>query len=63
MAERAGRAPATGGFAAGLRTRQLPHYPSDRARFGYLTIVVLIAVVLYYVYWEEGATLPLLLPY
>jgi MFS transporter len=59
-----GRTPAaTGGWATGLRSRQLTHYPSDRARYGYLGIVVLIAVVLYYVYWEEGATLPLLLPF
>lgn len=44
-------------------SRQLQHYPTDAARRMYLTIVVCIAVVLYYVYWEEGATLPLMLPY
>ena len=43
--------------------RQLQRYPADGARYWYLTIVVLIAVVLYYVYWEEGATLPLMLPF
>ena len=43
--------------------RQLSRYPADGARYWYLTIVVLIAVVLYYVYWEEGATLPLMLPF
>lgn len=47
----------------GLWERKLAHYPTDRRRIAYLTIVVLIAVVLYYVYWEEGATLPLMLPY
>jgi MFS family permease len=43
--------------------RQLRTYPTDGSRYWYLTIVVLIAVVLYYVYWEEGATLPLMLPF
>jgi MFS family permease len=46
-----------------LLSRQLDRYPDRAARLSYLGIVVLIAVVLYYVYWEEGATLPLLLPY
>ncbi|HLX87012.1 MAG TPA: MFS transporter, partial [Acidimicrobiales bacterium] len=44
-------------------SRELATYPSERARYGYLGIVVLIAVALYYVYWEEGATLPLMLPF
>jgi Major Facilitator Superfamily len=50
-------------WANTLWTRRLHRYPSDAARYAYLVIVVLIAVVLYYVYWEEGATLPLLAPY
>jgi MFS family permease len=50
-------------WANTLWTRRIHRYPTNRARFLYLGIVVLIAVVLYYVYWEEGATLPLLLPY
>ena len=44
-------------------SRQLERYPSDASRYWYLAIVVMIAVVLYYVYWEEGATLPLMLPF
>ena len=44
-------------------SRQLRAYPTDGSRYWYLTVVVLIAVVLYYVYWEEGATLPLMLPF
>ncbi len=50
-------------WAGTLLRRRIHHYPSDAVRYMYLGIVVLIAVVLYYVYWEEGATLPLLLPY
>ena len=50
-------------WSSTLWTRRLSRYPSDAARHLYLALVVLIAVVLYYVYWEEGATLPLLLPY
>jgi len=46
-----------------LIKRQLDRYPERGARLSYLGIVVLLTVVLYYVYWEEGATLPLLLPY
>jgi len=50
-------------WANTLWTRRIHRYPSHATRYMYLGIVVLIAVVLYYVYWEEGATLPLLLPY
>jgi MFS family permease len=50
-------------WANTLWTRRLHKYPSNVVRYWYLALVVLIAVVLYYVYWEEGATLPLLLPY
>ena len=50
-------------WANTLWTRRIHRYPSHGMRYLYLGIVVLIAVVLYYVYWEEGATLPLLLPY
>ena len=50
-------------WANTLWTRRLHRYPSNAVRYWYLAQVVLIAVVLYYVYWEEGATLPLLLPY
>jgi MFS family permease len=50
-------------WANTLWSRRLHRYPSNALRYWYLAQVVLIAVVLYYVYWEEGATLPLLLPY
>ena len=50
-------------WANTLLNRRIHRYPSHGMRFFYLGIVVMIAVVLYYVYWEEGATLPLLLPY
>jgi len=50
-------------WANTLWTRRLHKYPSNAVRYWYLAQVVLIAVVLYYVYWEEGATLPLLLPF
>ncbi|HXX91578.1 MAG TPA: MFS transporter [Acidimicrobiales bacterium] len=50
-------------WANTLWSRRIHRYPSHPRRYMYLGIVVLIAVVLYYVYWEEGATLPLLLPY
>jgi MFS family permease len=50
-------------WANTLWSRRIHRYPSDGMRYLYLAIVVMIAVVLYYVYWEEGATLPLLLPY
>jgi MFS transporter len=50
-------------WANTLWRRRIHRYPSNGVRYMYLGIVVLIAVVLYYVYWEEGATLPLLLPY
>src|SRR5579875_359676 len=46
-----------------LIRRRLDRYPSTAPRYAYLGIVVLIAISLYYIYWEEGATLPLLLPY
>ncbi len=45
-----------------LVKRQLPHYPRTGARYGYLAIVVLTTVMLYYLYYVEGAVLPLLLP-
>ncbi|HMK63956.1 MAG TPA: MFS transporter [Acidimicrobiales bacterium] len=46
-----------------VRRRVLTSYPTDGRRYAYLAMVVAIAVALYYVYWEEGATLPLMLPY
>jgi len=36
-----------------LWKRQLTHYPSTAARTGYLGIVVLTTIVLYYLYYVE----------
>ena len=44
-------------------TRQLNHYPRPAQRYGYLGIVVLTTIVLYYLYYVEGAVTPLMLPY
>jgi len=46
-----------------LWKRQLTRYPNRPARMGYLGIVVLTTIVLYYLYYVEGAITPLLLPY
>jgi len=46
-----------------LWRRQLTTYPNKPARMGYLGIVVLTTIVLYYLYYVEGAITPLLLPY
>jgi MFS family permease len=44
-------------------TRQLSRYPDTWPRIGYLSIVVLTTIMLYYLYYVEGAVTPLLLPY
>lgn len=44
-------------------TRQLNQYPRPAQRYGYLGIVVLTTIVLYYLYYVEGAITPLMLPY
>ncbi|HMK99608.1 MAG TPA: MFS transporter [Acidimicrobiales bacterium] len=59
----ASAAPAGTGPSRRVRRRELTSYPSEGRRYAYLAMVVAIAVVLYYVYWEEGATLPLMLPF
>ena len=46
-----------------LWKRQLTRYPSTPARMGYLGIVVVTTIVLYYLYYVEGTVTPLLLPY
>jgi MFS family permease len=43
--------------------RQLSNYPKTLPRYGYLAVVVLTTIVLYYLYYVEGAVTPLLLPY
>jgi MFS family permease len=49
------------GNALGRRT--LAHYPETAARTGYLGIVVLTTIVLYYLYYVEGTVTPKMLPY
>ena len=44
-------------------TRRLDHYPDTLPRIGYLSIVVLTTIMLYYLYYVEGAVTPRMLPY
>jgi MFS family permease len=44
-------------------TRRLDRYPDTWPRIGYLSIVVLTTIMLYYLYYVEGAVTPRLLPY
>ena len=55
--------PDHGGFLKGLGRRQLYTYPRTVPRLGYLGIVTLTTIMLYYLYYEEGALTPLMLPY
>ncbi len=55
--------PARGRLARALGKRQLTKYPDTLPRLGYLAIVVLTTIMLYYLYYVEGAVTPLLLPY
>jgi len=43
--------------------RQLHRYPRTLPRFGYLMIVMLTTITLYYLYYVEGAVTPKMLPY
>ena len=43
--------------------RELDRYPDPLPRFGYLSIVVLTTIMLYYLYYVEGAVTPRMLPY
>jgi MFS family permease len=52
-----------GRLANAFWRRQLNHYPDTWPRIGYLAIVVLTTIMLYYLYYVEGAVTPLLLPY
>jgi MFS family permease len=51
------------GLANALGRRQLYKYPNTLPRLGYLSIVVLTTIMLYYLYYVEGAVTPLMLPY
>ena len=42
---------------------ELYKYPNTLPRLGYLSIVVLTTIMLYYLYYVEGAVTPLMLPY
>ena len=53
----------TGKWANAFGRRQLFKYPNTWPRLGYLAIVVLTTIMLYYLYYVEGAVTPLLLPY
>jgi len=46
-----------------LWLRQLERYPTGVRRTAYLAIVVLVTIMLYYLYYVEGAVTPLMLPY
>ncbi|MGA2473622.1 MAG: MFS transporter [Acidimicrobiales bacterium] len=51
------------GLANAFGRRQLYKYPNTLPRLGYLAIVVLTTIMLYYLYYVEGAVTPLMLPY
>ncbi len=51
------------GLANSFGRRQLYKYPDTWPRIGYLSIVVLTTIMLYYLYYVEGAVTPLMLPY
>ena len=51
------------GMRNALGRRQLYRYPNTWPRLGYLGIVTLTTIMLYYLYYEEGALTPLMLPY
>ena len=55
--------PAGSRMSNALWKRQLYKYPDTLPRLGYLAIVVLTTIMLYYLYYVEGAVTPLLLPY
>jgi MFS family permease len=55
--------PARGGLGNAFGRRQLYRYPDTLPRLGYLSIVVLTTIMLYYLYYVEGAVTPLMLPY
>ncbi|HLI73208.1 MAG TPA: MFS transporter [Acidimicrobiales bacterium] len=51
------------GWRNAIGRRQLDRYPVDGKRYVYLGIVVLTTIILYYLYYVEGAITPLMLPY
>ena len=63
MTTTAAVAPPRNKWANTFGKRQLFAYPDTWPRLGYLAIVVLTTIMLYYLYYVEGAVTPLLLPY
>jgi MFS family permease len=57
------RRPNHGKVFDALWGRQLQRYPTGARRVTYLGIVVLVTIMLYYLYYVEGAVTPLMLPY
>ncbi|HXY26691.1 MAG TPA: MFS transporter [Acidimicrobiales bacterium] len=56
-------APPRSWWANAFGRRELSAYPDTWPRLGYLGIVVLTTIMLYYLYYVEGAVTPLMLPY
>jgi MFS family permease len=52
-----------GSFYDHFVKREIQRYPRTAARYSYLGIVVLTTIILYYLYYVEGAITPLMLPY
>lgn len=65
MSQATAPAPASrhGGVYHAVWGRQLDHYPNDARRYFYLGLVVVVTIVLYYLYYVEGAVTPEMLPY
>ena len=63
MTAESGAGPTRSTLYNALWKRQLYRYPDTLPRLGYLAIVVLTTIMLYYLYYVEGAVTPLLLPY
>ena len=57
------RPASAGGWRNAFGRRQLDSYPVDGRRYFYLGIVVVTTIMLYYLYYVEGAVTPLMLPY
>ena len=57
------RVPARQGWANASGAAPALKYRTRGPRLGYLSIVVLTTIMLYYLYYVEGAVTPLMLPY
>ncbi len=63
MTTTAAAVPPRNRWANAFGRRELYAYPNTWPRLGYLAIVVLTTIMLYYLYYVEGAVTPLMLPY